>query len=186
MSLENQRNLRVVKNIGLRPYNLPLERTREIALAQDDINRLGILVMKPGYFSPDPVGLPIQHKVEGLITSSQLDILATSCVSLSTEQVHTLYPDIFGAHVVDRTGTLGELQLALEDYMSDYVFSYLVNGVEALTKLGIIKNAVRLSTGYVKGSIKVRNAVHVSDREDLIHSLEVLFDTSNRTARLRH
>lgn len=170
---------REIKNIGLRPYNPPPEMVSQqirAAREKDSQGELGVFLLKPGYFSLDSKQpSSFQDTVEGLITAGNLDIIATSCVQLTTDKVHDLYPFIFGPGERPIPDFVLKLRADLESYMSDYVFSYLVFGPEAHRKLEIIKRALRNNLGYFKGSLNVKNAVHVAEREEIGRDLRILF-----------
>ena len=178
MSLEISKS-RLIKNVGLKPHNLP---PSEIHKKIDEVRageELGILVLKPGSFSIDHQYSPLQDRVEGLLSASGLNVIATSCVNLAKAHVHQLYPDIFNPIAVADSIKIERLRTDLETYMADCVFSYLLRGNDTMNKIGIIKRSLRKSMGYANGSINVRNAIHVPDSENLYTDIDILFACNN-------
>ena len=116
---------RLIKNIGMRPHNLS-DSQLQVLLFDVSKDQLGILMLKPGCFSVAGRTL-IQEKTEDLISSYNLDVIATSCTVLTREQVHQLYPNIYGPDVVAQNARLGELRILMEDYLANCVFTYSVS-----------------------------------------------------------
>lgn len=166
---------RQIKDIGTRPHNLPHAEIVEIISNNESEEQYGVLMLKPGCFSVDSTGTPIQDKTEELLSLNNLDVIATSCVRLNKEQVHQLYPHIFGPEVEAITDRLEELRVLLENYLSDRVFTYLVRGKDALDKLETIKRVLRQDVDHV-GNWDVNNLVHVPDRENLAQNINILFN----------
>lgn len=169
---------RQIKDIGTRPHNLPYSKIVEIIQNNEGGGQYGVLMLKPGCFSVDNMVTPTQDKTEELFSSNNLNVIATSCVTLTIEQVHSLYPNIFGSDVEATTDRLGGLRVLLEDYLSDCVFTYLVYGEGALDKLGTIKKVLRQDVDHV-GNWDVNNLVHVSNRKNLAQDISILFNHSD-------
>ena len=172
---------RPIQNLGMRPYNASIETvSQEIKATCEKKGELSVFLLKPGYFSLDHCQQSLfQSTVEGLITASGLDIITTSCIALTTEQIHGLYPFIFGPGETPVPDFVLKLREDLESYMSDYVFSYLVFGEDAQYKLEKIKKALRDSIGCVKGSLNVKNAIHLAEKNDAAKDIEILFLCDN-------
>lgn len=176
MSVEIPRE-RQIKNIGTRPHNLPYSQIVEMTLDNIDDGRLSVLMLKPGCFSINGHSL-IQEQTEELISSHKLDVVATSCTVLSREQIHRIYPNIFGSNVVTLTDRLDELRILMEDYLSSCVFTYLVYGNNSLNELIAIKKILRQNIVH-EGNWDVHNRVHVPNQEDLIQNRDILFNHNN-------
>lgn len=176
MSVEIPRE-RQIKNIGMRPHNLPYSQIVEIMQGNTDDGKLGVLMLKPGCFSISGHS-STQEQTEELISSHKLDVVATSCTVLTREQIHGIYPNIFGPTVVALTDRLDELRILMEDYLSNCVFTYLVYGDNSLNGLIAIKRILRQNT-IRAGNWDVHNLVHVPNQEDLIQNRDVLFNHVN-------
>ncbi len=170
---------RFVQNVGSKPYNIPLA---EIARRIEEVNpryEIGVLVLKPGCFSKDHNDSRQQNLIEALFSACELEVVVASCVALDKLMVHQLYPDIYDPNVIAKSENFDKLQESLENYMSDYVFSYLVYGENALSKLGIIKETIRKSIRYKKGKICVENVVHVPDKDSIYSDINILFSSND-------
>lgn len=146
----------------------------ECSEAADDM--LGIVVLKPRFFST-PEKTPTQSYLEKRLADCKLEVLTTACVCLSTQDIHDLYPDIFDTSLVT-SERLEELREALLMYMADHVFAYLVFGDNVLEHLMKIKEEIRTSIGYIKGSLDVQNGVHVPERSQLQRDIALFFKTA--------
>jgi hypothetical protein len=171
---------RQLKGIDIRPHNLPYAEIVDMIQGTEGNKQCGVLMLKPGCFSTGGAGKPIQGKTEELFSLNNLDVIATSCVKLTREQVHQLYPNIFSSDVESITGRLDELRILLEDYLSDYVFTYLVQGDSALDKLASIKKVLRENLEHV-GNWDVNNLVHVPNEKYLAQDIEILFSRSENS-----
>lgn len=165
---------RTLKNIGVRPHNLPFSQLQMTTEDQGKKGQLGVLMLKPGCFSVEG-RTTIQDNAEELMSNQNLDVISTSCVLLDRNQIHQLYPNIFGESVVASTGRLGDLRVLLEDYLSDCVFSYLVSGENTQQKLDSVKRVMRQQVEHV-GNWDVHNHVHVPDSSDMPKNLDLLFN----------
>lgn len=168
---------RLIKNIGIRPHNLPYSQLIEIMQSNEENGQYGVLMLKPGCFLVDGQSTSIQDKTEDLISSSSLNVVATSCVALTREQVHKLYPNIFGSDVTAITDRLDDLRILLEDYLSDCVFAYLVHGEDALNKLKTVRIILRKNVDHV-GNWDVENLVHVPNQRNLAQDIDILFNNA--------
>lgn len=168
---------RQIKSIGTRLHNLPYTEIVEILQSNEGNEQYCVLMLKPGCFSIDSTGTPTQDKTEELFSTNNLNVIATSCVKLTKEQVHQLYPNIFGADVEAITDRLDKLRVLLEDYLSDHVFTYLIRGDSALDKLDSIKKVLRKDVEHV-GNWDVNNLVHVPIRENIDQDINILFNRS--------
>lgn len=166
---------RYIKNIGIRPHNLPYSQLTEIMQRNEGNGQHGVLMLKPGCFLVDGRSTSIQDQTEELISSSGLDVVATSCVALTREQVRKLYPNIFGSDVTAITDRLDDLRILLEDYLLDCVFAYLVHGKDAPNKLKTIKVILRQNVNRV-GNWDVENLVHTPNQENLAQDIDILFN----------
>ena len=175
---------RQIKNIGPRPHNLPYCQLCEITSSSEGKSQLGVLMLKPGCFSVYG-RTSIQDYAEELISSWNLDVVSTSCVPLSREQIHRIYPSIFGANTAAATDRLVDLRVLLESYLSDCVFTYLVSGEDTQRKLVTIKGIVRQGVERV-GNWDVHNRVHVPDKEELSQDVDILFNHPNCVVCSRH
>lgn len=169
---------RQIKDNGTSPHNLPYSRLLERMQGKEEIEQHGVLMLKPGCFSVDNENTPVQDQTENLFSSHDLDIIATSCITLSRNQIHQLYPNIFELSVKPRTSRLAELRPLLEDYLSDCVFAYLVRGEKAQEKLQSIKEILRQDVEHV-GNWDVENRVHVPGEENLNKTISLLFNHEN-------
>lgn len=165
---------RQIKDIGARPHNLPGSRLAEKMQAKERAEQLGVLMLKPGCFSTNTESNPVQEQTEKLLSSHNLDVLATSCVALTRDQIHQLYPNIFGQNIKPKTFRLSELRLLLEEYLSDCVFAYLVHGNNVQQRLELIKETLRQDVEKV-GNWDVENRVHVPEEENLDQVISLLF-----------
>lgn len=166
---------RYIKNIGIRPHNLPYSQLIERIQSNEGNGQHGVLMLKPGCFLVDGRSTSIQNQTEELISSSGLDVVATSCVALTREQIHKLYPNVFGSDVTAITDRLDDLRILLEDYLSDCVFAYLVHGEDAPNKLKTIKVILRQNADHV-GNWDIENLVHVPDQGNLTQDMDILFN----------
>ena len=171
---------RQIKDINKRPHNLPYTEIVEMIRNTEGNEQCGVLMLKPGCFSVDGACTPTQDKTEQLFSSKNLNVIATSCVTLTREQVHLLYPNIFSPEVKAITGRLDELRVLLEDYLSDQVFTYLVRGGGVLDKLDSIKKVLRQDVDHV-GDWDVNNLVHVPRRENLAQDISILFNRGDNS-----
>jgi len=174
---------RLIKNIGIRPHNLSDSQLQDLLPSSDIEDRLGILMLKPGCFSVAS-RTSIQDKAEYLLSSFDLDVIATSCTVLTREQVHRLYPNIYGPDVVAQNARLEELRVLMEDYLANCVFTYLVYGNNSLSELKTIKKLLRQDVTKV-GNWDVYNRVHVPDQGDLDQNRDILFNHINCAKCLR-
>lgn len=164
-----------IKDNGVRPHNLPYSRLEERMQGKERAGEHGVLMLKPGCFSINTESNPVQKQTEELISSYNLDVVATSCSALTKEQTHQLYPNIFGQSFKPKTPRLAKLRPLLEEYLSDCVFAYLVYGENALQRLGLIKETLRQDLEKV-GNWDVENRVHVPDEGNLDQAISLLFD----------
>ncbi len=174
---------RLIKNIGIRPHNLSGSQLQDLLPDSDSEDRLGILMLKPGCFSVAG-RTSIQDKTEDLLSSFNLDVIATSCTVLTREQVHRLYPNIYDPDVVAQSARLGELRILMEDYLSNCVFTYMVYGDNSLNELKKIKRLLRQDVIKV-GNWDVHNRVHVPEQSDLDQNTDILFNHINCAKCLR-
>lgn len=169
---------RQIKNLGTRLHNMPYSQLVEKTQSNEGAGQYGVIMLKPGCFSVDNQITPIQDQTEELFVDNKLNVVATSCINLTKEQVHELYLNIFGSDITAITGRLDELRVLLEDYLSDCVFTYLVYGEDSQNKLETIKIILRERVAHV-GNWDINNWIHVPTRDSVIQDIEILFNHPN-------
>lgn len=166
--------LRNIKNLGPRPHNLPYSQVIEAIKNNENGGQYGVLMLKPECFLIGDQNTSIQDQVEDLLSANNLNVVVTACRPISKEQVHLLYPNIFGSDVAATSDRLGELRVLLEEYLSNCVFTYLVQGENTQRKLEDIKRVIRQGVARV-GNWDVTNRIHVPDQEELTRDINILF-----------
>ncbi len=177
MSIEIPKE-RQIKNLGTRPHNIPYSQLVEKMQNNEGVGQYGVIMLKPGCFSVDNKITSIQDQTEGLFADNNLNVVATSCINLTKEQIHELYPGIFGSNVAAITDRLDELRVLLDDYLSDCVFTYLVYGENFQGKLETIKKILRKRIARV-GNWDVNNWIHVPTQKNITQDIEILFNHPN-------
>lgn len=133
-----------------------------------------IFVLKPDAYNYKICGYNLADVIEGLLTSSGLNIVGESDRRLGSQEIKDLYPilnkpdPIFGE---------GWKQKLIDHVSSGDVHSLLVEGKDANKKAKIIKNYLRqtLCDQTTEVGKVIKNIAHVPDEEDFSVSKEILF-----------
>lgn len=133
-----------------------------------------IFVLKPDADDHEVYGYSLADVIDGLLTSSGLNIVGESDRRLGSQEIRDLYPilnkpdPIFGE----------EWKQKLIDHVSSgNVHSLLVEGKDANKKAKIIKNYLRktLCDQTTEVGKIIKNIAHVPDDEDFDVSEKILF-----------
>jgi nucleoside diphosphate kinase len=118
----------------------------------------------------------MQQLLEGIITSSGLEILCTCSKSLTEKEVRILYASIFKDNADEIPDWLTDIRTEILEFMtSGESFSYFVTGADAVHKTHVIKSLFRNSYSANVNKKVVRNGVHSSDPDEVTLDLKILF-----------